>query len=46
MSKVFAIMAPKELTEEQKLGRITVCQGLLEKQMTFSALSMGLPIRP
>jgi len=30
--KVCAKMVPKELAEEQKQGRVTICQGLLERQ--------------
>ena len=32
MRKVCAKMVPKELTEEQKQRRVTICQDLLEKQ--------------
>jgi len=32
MRKVCAKMVPKELTEEQKQRRVTVCQDLLERQ--------------
>jgi len=32
MRKVCAKMAPKELFEEQKQRRVTICQDLLEKQ--------------
>jgi len=32
MRKVCAKMVPKELTEEQKQRRVTICQGLLERQ--------------
>ena len=32
MRKVCAKMVPKELTEEQKQRRVTICQDLLERQ--------------
>jgi len=32
MKKVCAKMVPKELTEEQKQRRVTICQDLLERQ--------------
>jgi len=32
MRKVWAKMVPKELTEEQKQRRVTICQDLLERQ--------------
>jgi len=32
MRKVFAKMVPKELTEEQKQRKVTICQDLLERQ--------------
>jgi len=32
MRKVCAKMVSKELTEEQKQRRVTICQGLLERQ--------------
>jgi len=32
MGKVCAKMVPKELTEEQKQRRVTICQDLLERQ--------------
>ena len=39
MRKVCAKIVPKELTEEQKQRRITICQGLLERQDTFWSVS-------
>jgi len=32
MRKVCAKMVPKELTEEQKQRRVTICQDILERQ--------------
>ena len=32
LRKVYAKMVPKELTEEQKQRRVTICQDLLERQ--------------
>ena len=32
MGKVCAKEVPKDLTEEQKQGRVTICQDLLERQ--------------
>ena len=32
MWKLCAKMVPKELTEEEKQRRVTICQGLLERQ--------------
>ena len=51
MRKVCAKMVPKELTEEQKQRRVTICQDLLERQddilgHVFTADETGLPIRP
>jgi len=51
MRKVCAKMVPKELTEEQKQRRVTICQDLLERRWYFgpchhSWWNMGLPIRP
>ena len=40
--KVFAKMVPKELTKEQKQGRVTICQDLLERQDdTFGRVITG-----
>ena len=39
MRKVCAKMLPKELTEEQKQRRFTICQDLLERQLTFWTMS-------
>jgi len=39
MRKVCAKMVPKELTKEQKQRRVTICQDLLDRQMTFWAVS-------
>ena len=33
MRKVCAKMVPKELTEEQKQRRVTICQDILERQI-------------
>jgi len=39
MRKVCAKMVPKELTEEQKQRRVTICQDLWRGKMTYWAVS-------
>jgi len=39
MRKVCAKMVPKELTEEQKQRRVTICQDFWRGKMTFWAVS-------
>jgi hypothetical protein len=41
MRKVCAKMVPKELTEEQKQRRVTVCQDLLERAVSSQVMQHG-----